>query len=62
MGEDNPDVDDDDEQPLYCYCKTAEEPGNCDIEWFHFSCVGITEDPNSDEEWYCDECKKTLCV
>jgi len=24
---------------------------NCAIEWFHFSCVGITEDPNNDEEW-----------
>ena len=33
---------------------------NCETEWFHFSCVGINEDPNSDEEWYCDECKNKL--
>ena len=25
-----------------------------DIGWFHFSCIGITEEPNSDEEWYCE--------
>ena len=25
------------------------------IEWFHFSCVGISEEPESDEDWFCDE-------
>ena len=33
---------------------------NCPIEWFHFSCVCITNEPDSDEEWYCDECKSKL--
>ena len=53
------------EKIVYCYCGMPEEPDNpmiacdapdCPIEWFHFSCVGISEEPESDEEWYCDEC------
>ena len=54
---------------LYCYCRAPEEPGNpmigcdapdCPIEWFHFSCVNISEEPLSDDEWFCDECKERL--
>ena len=54
---------------LYCYCKTPEEPDNpmigcdapdCPIEWFHFSCVGITEEPHHDEYWFCNECREKL--
>lgn len=57
------------EERAYCYCKMPEEPGNpmigcdapdCRIEWFHFSCVGILEEPETDEEWFCDECKERL--
>ena len=33
---------------------------DCPIEWFHFSCVGITEEPETDEEWFCDQCKERL--
>ena len=47
--------------PLFCSCRGIEKepmiacdsPG-CPIEWFHFSCVGITEEPK--EKWYCDSC------
>ena len=58
-----------DEPELYCYCRAAEMEGlpmiacdapDCPIEWFHFSCVGITNEPDSDEEWYCDDCKSKL--
>ena len=57
----------DNEQPIYYNCEMSEEPGNpviacngldCAIEWFHFSCIEIT---NSNEEWYCDKCKMRLC-
>jgi len=57
------------EEEVYCYCRTPEEPGNpmigcdasdCPIEWFHFSHVGITEEPQTDEEWFCDGCKERL--
>ena len=59
----------DDEPELYWYCRAAEMEGSpmiacdasdCPIEWFHFSCVSITSEPDSDEEWYCDECKSKL--
>ena len=52
------------DEALYCYCRTPEEPGNpmlgCDapVKWFHFSCVNISEELLSDEEWFCDECKE----
>ena len=26
----------------------------CAIEWFHFGCVGIVEEPQ--EAWYCPDC------
>jgi len=29
---------------------------NCTIEWFHWSCVGITEPPEGN--WYCLSCQK----
>ena len=57
------------EKIVYCYCGMPEEPDNpmiacdapdCPIEWFHFSCVGISEEPESDEEWFCDECIERL--
>lgn len=57
------------EKAVYCYCRMPEEPGNpmiacdapdCRIEWFHFSYVGISEEPEGDEEWLCDECSERL--
>ena len=63
------DQEDNDEPELYCYCRAAEIEGvpmiacdasDCPIEWFHFTCVGITNEPDSDEEWYCDDCKNRL--
>jgi hypothetical protein len=26
----------------------------CPIEWFHFACVGLTEQPKG--KWYCPDC------
>ena len=57
------------ENALYCYCRMPEEPDNpmiacdapdCPIEWFHFSCVGISEEPESDEDWLCMNAQKDL--
>ena len=36
------------------------DPPECPTEWFHFSCVNISEELLSDEEWFCDECKERL--
>ena len=53
---------DDDVGSEYCFCRQGEygsmiacDAPNCPIEWFHFSCVGLTEEP--DGEWICDNCK-----
>lgn len=46
----------------YCFCK-LQTPGNmiacdnpnCNREWFHFDCVGLSSQPAGD--WYCRECE-----
>ena len=30
----------------------------CQTEWFHFSCVGLTTKPKG--KWYCDRCKDMM--
>lgn len=59
-----PGADDDGEDTnLYCFCQTVSH-GNmvacdnekCRFEWFHMSCVGMTQEPEG--RWLCDECKK----
>ncbi len=31
----------------------------CDLcdDWYHFICVGITDTPEEDTEWYCPRCR-----
>lgn len=29
----------------------------CENEWFHLSCVGLTQLPPEDELWFCQNCK-----
>ncbi|KAJ3475979.1 hypothetical protein NLI96_g11469 [Meripilus lineatus] len=49
-----------DDEPLYCWCRGPEK-GNmiqCDCcdDWYHFTCVGVTERPKG--SWYCsNRCK-----
>lgn len=50
---------------LYCVCRAishgsmvACEEDNCPYEWFHFECVGLTEEPKG--VWYCPTCSKNL--
>jgi len=51
--------------PVICLCRDiAQGPTikclneNCDIGWYHFACVGLTEDEAATiEEWYCPYCK-----
>ena len=44
----------------YCHCKGPEEGkmiacdnSNCEVEWFHFHCIGLTRKPRG--FWYCSE-------
>lgn len=32
----------------------------CDREWFHLDCVGLTEVPSRTAKWYCPQCRVKL--
>lgn len=55
-----PGISMDPNEPVYCFCKRVSfgdmvgcENPDCTIEWFHFGCVGLTEEP---KVWYCADC------
>lgn len=33
---------------------------DCPYEWFHFGCVGLTEENRPKGKWYCRDCRKVL--
>ncbi|XP_020093942.1 PHD finger protein ING1 isoform X1 [Ananas comosus] len=48
-------------EPTYCLCNqvsfgemVACDHPDCKIEWFHFGCVGLKEQPKG--KWYCPNC------
>ncbi|KAE8731885.1 PHD finger protein ING1 [Hibiscus syriacus] len=48
-------------EPTYCLCNqvsygemVACDNPNCKIEWFHFGCVDLREQPRG--KWYCSDC------
>ncbi|KAF8688044.1 hypothetical protein HU200_042461 [Digitaria exilis] len=48
-------------EPTYCFCNqvsygdmVACDNPNCKIEWFHFGCVGVKEQPKG--KWFCSNC------
>lgn len=52
-------------EPTYCYCNQVSfgemvgcDNPTCDIEWFHYACVGLTAPP--DGKWFCPDCKTSL--
>jgi len=52
-------------EPVYCYCRqvsygpmVACDNDNCEREWFHFGCVGLTDEPKG--KWYCPDCRKIM--
>ncbi|EEH20271.2 hypothetical protein PABG_02530 [Paracoccidioides brasiliensis Pb03] len=54
-------------EPRYCLCGDVSfgtmiccEDNDCDKEWFHLDCVGLTEVPSRTAKWYCPECRKKL--
>lgn len=49
-------------EPTFCICEQVSwgemiacDGSNCQREWFHYPCVGLTEPPKG--KWYCSECK-----
>ncbi|EFN57412.1 hypothetical protein CHLNCDRAFT_142851 [Chlorella variabilis] len=54
-------------EPKYCHCQRisfgemiACENPDCPYEWFHFDCVGLTEENRPKGKWYCKDCRKVL--
>ena len=54
--------DDDDDDNIYCSCREiaygemiACDAPECSYEWFHYDCVGLTEEPSGD--WFCPDCR-----
>lgn len=39
---------------------TAADKLQCDKEWFHFECVGMTQMPARRAKWYCPDCREKL--
>jgi len=51
----------DEDSQVYCFCQqvsfgemVACDNENCEREWFHLPCVGLTASPPG--KWFCDEC------
>ncbi|KAI9797332.1 MAG: hypothetical protein M1833_005511 [Piccolia ochrophora] len=51
---------------LWCYCRGPDDGSTmiacsnedeCVREWFHFRCTGLTQLPEDDEAWYCNDCQ-----
>lgn len=48
-------------EPTYCYCNQVSfgemigcDNPDCDIEWFHYACVGLSAPPPG--KWFCPDC------
>lgn len=54
-------------EPIYCSCRRVSfgqmvgcDNDDCKYEWFHFTCVGLTDQPAG--KWYCHDCKVQLGI
>ena len=59
---DKPEEDDGDDDQIYCICQKVSfgdmvgcDNDNCEYQWFHYKCVGVTEEPVG--EWLCPSCR-----
>ncbi|WPG98470.1 Hypothetical protein R9X50_00126100 [Acrodontium crateriforme] len=59
----------DPDEPRYCVCNNVSwgtmiacDNDDCEREWFHLSCVDLTELPPRRTKWYCPDCRKKLKV
>ncbi|KAI9009145.1 inhibitor of growth proteins N-terminal histone-binding-domain-containing protein [Hyaloraphidium curvatum] len=50
-------------EPTYCLCgrvsfgeMIACDDEECEIEWFHYECVGLTAPLRTKAKWYCPQC------
>ncbi|CAD8197901.1 unnamed protein product [Paramecium octaurelia] len=54
------------QQHLYCVCQqpsygtmVACDSKNCQLEWFHLVCVGLSDVPDEKTKWFCPNCRQT---
>ncbi|KAI1822328.1 hypothetical protein F4861DRAFT_397595 [Xylaria intraflava] len=60
----------DPDEPRYCQCNgvsfgtmiQCDNVDNCEKEWFHLECVGLTEIPARTTKWYCPQCRILLNI
>ncbi|KAE9418847.1 hypothetical protein Angca_009257 [Angiostrongylus cantonensis] len=50
------------DEPTYCFCSRISfgemigcDNDKCEIEWFHFECIGLTTKPKG--KWFCPNCR-----
>lgn len=53
------------DETKYCICRqisygemVACDNKECEIEWFHYDCVGVTQPPKG--KWYCPDCTRKM--
>ena len=56
--------EDDESDNTYCICRqqgTTEmiacDNDKCDIEWFHYECIGLSPETIPEDSWICDRCR-----
>ncbi|KAI1369203.1 hypothetical protein F5Y08DRAFT_293979 [Xylaria arbuscula] len=60
----------DPDEPRYCMCNRVsfgtmiqcDNIDNCEKEWFHLECVGLSEIPARTTKWYCPQCRILLNI
>ncbi|KAI0412281.1 hypothetical protein F5X98DRAFT_355238 [Xylaria grammica] len=60
----------DPDEPRYCQCNRVsfgtmiqcDNIDNCEKEWFHLECVGLSEIPARTTKWYCPQCRILLNI
>lgn len=53
-------------EPTYCYCGQpsygemvgCDANSDCEIEWFHYGCVGLEAPPQ--DQWFCPDCSARM--
>ena len=57
--------DSDESNDKWCYCRLGDvddmigcDNEHCLIQWFHYSCLGLTATQIPDGPWYCPDCSK----
>jgi len=63
LGGERGEDENDDDETLYCLCQKVSfgdmvgcDNDDCEYQWFHYKCVGVTEEPKG--QWLCPKCRQ----